>query len=82
MEAKLFQFLHGRENDSWRNMPTPSSIKGLAQAALESTGEFLSSKFTLRGCIVSLYANAESPRSINPVSSHVPYSQGTNSGDC
>ncbi|KAG8158455.1 hypothetical protein KVR01_011577 [Diaporthe batatas] len=67
MEAKLFQFLRDREADSWRNMLTPSSIRRLAQATLGSTEEFLSSKFTLRGSIMSLYAHAESPRSINPV---------------
>ncbi|KAK8917730.1 Ankyrin repeat domain-containing protein 50 [Metarhizium anisopliae] len=51
MESKLYEFLHDDKNAPWLHILTPSSIRGLAQAALESTDEFLSSKFTLRGRI-------------------------------
>ncbi|EXU99423.1 ankyrin repeat protein [Metarhizium robertsii] len=51
MESKLYEFLHDDKNAPWLHLLTPSSIRGLAQAALESTDEFLSSKFTLRGRI-------------------------------
>lgn len=67
MESKLYEFLHDDKNAPWLHMLTPSSIQGLAQAALESTDEFLSSKFTLRGRIVSLFANSRTPRKIHPV---------------
>ncbi|KAG8412713.1 hypothetical protein J3458_013154 [Metarhizium acridum] len=67
MESKLYEFLHDHKNEPWFHMLTPSSIRGLAQAALESTDEFLSSKFTLRGRIVSLYANSRTHRKIHPL---------------
>ncbi|KFY82496.1 hypothetical protein V498_08570, partial [Pseudogymnoascus sp. VKM F-4517 (FW-2822)] len=57
MESNLSDFLLSRKEPSWSHMLTPSAIRGLADAVLESTEVFISSKITLSSCIVSLHAN-------------------------
>lgn len=50
-------------------MLTPSAIRGLADAVLESTEVFICSKITLSSCIVSLHANEAAEGTIHSVSS-------------
>ena len=65
---KLFEFLHAKRDEDWIQYLTLTSIKSLASASTEMTELFISSKITLRTCVVSLYASGNEIGKIHPVS--------------
>ncbi|KAL2825348.1 ankyrin repeat-containing domain protein [Aspergillus cavernicola] len=58
LDTRLWAFLQAhKENLSWASLVTSMSIRALADASVEMTELFLSSRITLRARVVSFYAN-------------------------
>ncbi|KAI8960598.1 ankyrin repeat-containing domain protein [Daldinia sp. FL1419] len=68
LELKLLDlFLNDKKTDAWFQLCTVPSIRELAKIILETTGEFINSKITLRSQIISLYANKDKPGRVSTI---------------
>ncbi|KAI3083869.1 hypothetical protein CBS147353_2013 [Aspergillus niger] len=66
-DIRLWKFLETHKAEEWGRLITPTSIRALADTAMEITGLFISSRITLRTRTISIYANPETPGRINSV---------------